>query len=193
MSSGMRALFVDVDEITTNGFSLAVRRYVDSGAPPIGEAPAQTWRRVELKNYRVSLEASIELAPFTVLVGPNGSGKSNFADAIVFARDVAADAATAIEARGRRRHHALATGGGPSGPRWSSISAPRRRARRWRRITCVIGSIRARGDRGWAFRSETIELFAEAPQCSGSSGHPRAGGGDRAGAAWSQAGRSQAQ
>jgi len=58
------------------------------------------WRRVELKNYRSIEKVSVDLAPFTVLVGPNGSGKSNFADALVFARDVQVDAATAVERRG---------------------------------------------------------------------------------------------
>lgn len=58
------------------------------------------WRRVELRNYRSIERVSVDLAPFTVLVGPNGSGKSNFADALVFARDVATDAATAVERRG---------------------------------------------------------------------------------------------
>ncbi|WP_437958286.1 AAA family ATPase [Sorangium sp. So ce119] len=58
------------------------------------------WRRVELRNYRSMERVSVDLAPFTVLVGPNGSGKSNFADALVFARDVATDAATAVERRG---------------------------------------------------------------------------------------------
>jgi type I restriction enzyme M protein len=58
------------------------------------------WRRVELRNYRSIDRVSIDLAPFTVLVGPNGSGKSNFADALVFARDVATDASTAVDKRG---------------------------------------------------------------------------------------------
>lgn len=58
------------------------------------------WRRVELKNYRSIESANVTLAPFSLLVGPNGSGKSNFADSIVFARDVAFDASSAIEKRG---------------------------------------------------------------------------------------------
>lgn len=58
------------------------------------------WRRIEIKNFRSIAEACVDLAPFTVVVGPNGSGKSNFADALVFARDVAFDAATAISSRG---------------------------------------------------------------------------------------------
>jgi type I restriction enzyme M protein len=155
------ARLVDVDEIATNGFSLAVRWYVDSGAPPIDEAPAQTWRRVELKNYRSIAEASIELAPFTVLVGPNGSGKSNFADAIVFARDVATDAATAIERRG-----------GVTGiMRWRpeedertevvvDIRAATSRSALETDYLRHRFTIRAKADGGWAFRSETIELFA---------------------------------
>ena len=58
------------------------------------------WRRVDLKNYRSIASVSVELAPFSALVGANGSGKSNFADALVFARDVATDAASAVERRG---------------------------------------------------------------------------------------------
>ncbi len=58
------------------------------------------WRRVDLRNYRSIESVSVELAPFSALVGPNGSGKSNFADALVFARDVATDAASAVERRG---------------------------------------------------------------------------------------------
>jgi type I restriction enzyme M protein len=58
------------------------------------------WRRVDLRNYRSIESATVDLSPFTILVGPNGSGKSNFADAIVFVRDVGLDAATAVEKRG---------------------------------------------------------------------------------------------
>ncbi len=58
------------------------------------------WRRVELRNYRSIEHVKVDLAPFTLLVGPNGSGKSNFADALVFVRDVATDAETAVERRG---------------------------------------------------------------------------------------------
>jgi type I restriction enzyme M protein len=57
------------------------------------------WRRVEIGNFRSIEEARVDLAPLTLLVGPNGSGKSNFVDAIVFARDVAVDAAAAIDRR----------------------------------------------------------------------------------------------
>ena len=58
------------------------------------------WRRIEIRNFRSIEHATVDLAPFTVVVGPNGSGKSNFADALVFARDVAFDASTAISNRG---------------------------------------------------------------------------------------------
>jgi type I restriction enzyme M protein len=61
---------------------------------------AGMWRRIEIENYRSIKSSTVVLAPFTVLVGPNGSGKSNFADALVFARDVALDAATALASRG---------------------------------------------------------------------------------------------
>ena len=58
------------------------------------------WRWIEIRNYRSIEKVSVVLAPFTVVVGPNGSGKSNFADAFVFARDVANDASTAVQNRG---------------------------------------------------------------------------------------------
>ncbi len=58
------------------------------------------WRRVELRNYRSIESVTIDLAPFTLVVGPNGSGKSNFADALVFARDIAVDASLAMDSRG---------------------------------------------------------------------------------------------
>lgn len=58
------------------------------------------WRRIEIKNFRSIESATVDLAPFTIVVGPNGSGKSNFADALVFARDIALDAVAAISSRG---------------------------------------------------------------------------------------------
>ena len=58
------------------------------------------WRRIEIKNYRSIELARITLGPFAIVVGPNGSGKSNFADALVFARDVGTDAELAIDRRG---------------------------------------------------------------------------------------------
>lgn len=58
------------------------------------------WRRIEIRNFRSISHTIVDLAPFTVVIGPNGSGKSNFADALVFARDIAFDASTAISARG---------------------------------------------------------------------------------------------
>jgi predicted ATPase len=58
------------------------------------------WRRIEVRNYRSIERVSVDLAPFTVVVGPNGSGKSNFADALVFARDIANDASSAVQNRG---------------------------------------------------------------------------------------------
>lgn len=58
------------------------------------------WRRIEIKNFRSIESAQITLGPFAVIVGPNGSGKSNFADALVFARDIAVDAELAIDRRG---------------------------------------------------------------------------------------------
>lgn len=58
------------------------------------------WRRIEIANFRSIERAVIELPPFAVVVGPNGSGKSNFADALVFARDISFDASAALSSRG---------------------------------------------------------------------------------------------
>jgi type I restriction enzyme M protein len=58
------------------------------------------WRNIELRNFRSIESANLKLNPFTLVVGPNGSGKSNFADAFVFARDIAFDATSALQKRG---------------------------------------------------------------------------------------------
>lgn len=58
------------------------------------------WRRIDITNFRSIESAKVTLAPFTIVVGRNSSGKSNFADALVFARDVSADASAAVQARG---------------------------------------------------------------------------------------------
>jgi type I restriction enzyme M protein len=58
------------------------------------------WRRISIANYRSIEDATVVLAPFTLVVGPNGSGKSNFADALVFSRDIATDASAAVSSRG---------------------------------------------------------------------------------------------
>lgn len=58
------------------------------------------WRRIQIRNFRSIEHAEVTLAPFTVVVGPNASGKSNFADAFVFARDIAHDASAAVQSRG---------------------------------------------------------------------------------------------
>lgn len=76
--------------------SEAPRPVQKNGTAPYGG----TWRRIEIRNYRSIEYTSIELPPFAVVVGPNGSGKSNFADSLVFARDIATDASAAVERRG---------------------------------------------------------------------------------------------
>ena len=58
------------------------------------------FRRITLRNYRSIEEAELTIGPFALVVGRNGSGKSNFADAFVFARDLAVDAGTAVSSRG---------------------------------------------------------------------------------------------
>lgn len=58
------------------------------------------WRKIRITNFRSIEDVEVVLAPFAVLVGPNGSGKSNFADAFVFARDIAFDASSATSRRG---------------------------------------------------------------------------------------------
>lgn len=56
--------------------------------------------RVHLKNWRSVDEATVDLAPFTVVVGRNSTGKSNFVDALRFASEVGRDATTAVSQRG---------------------------------------------------------------------------------------------
>lgn len=58
------------------------------------------WRRVTVRNFRSLEDVTVDLAPFTLVVGPNGSGKSSFADVLVFAAELAGDAAAAVQRRG---------------------------------------------------------------------------------------------
>lgn len=58
------------------------------------------FRRLTIRNFRSIEDATVDLGKFTVVVGPNGSGKSNFVDALVFLRDIAKDAESAVAARG---------------------------------------------------------------------------------------------
>ncbi len=44
---------------------------------------------VHLKNYKSFVDATVQLAPLTVLIGANGSGKSNFLDALRFCQFIA--------------------------------------------------------------------------------------------------------
>jgi type I restriction enzyme M protein len=76
------------------------RRAVDAGGRSSAEERSGMWRRIEISNFRSIAAARIDLAPFTLVVGPNGAGKSNFADALVFARDVSISASSAVETRG---------------------------------------------------------------------------------------------
>lgn len=55
---------------------------------------------LKLRNWRSIEAAELTFAPFTVVVGRNSSGKSNLVDALVFAREVATDADTAVSRRG---------------------------------------------------------------------------------------------
>ncbi|WP_170229915.1 AAA family ATPase [Polyangium fumosum] len=115
------------------------------------------WRRVELRNYRSIEHVKVDLAPFTLLVGPNGSGKSNFADALVFVRDVAFDAATAVEKRG----------GVTDIRRWSSgkpsevsidVRAAETRDELGHNFLRHGFRIHSRRTGAWSFRSEAIEV-----------------------------------
>lgn len=56
--------------------------------------------QLNVKNWRSIEEASLQLAPFTVVVGRNSAGKSNLVDALVFADEVSRDASTAVSRRG---------------------------------------------------------------------------------------------
>jgi predicted ATPase len=83
------------------GMLLEWRRIVTSPQERLGWRGSQgMWRQIEIGNFRSIERATVLLAPFSIVVGPNGSGKSNFADALVFARDVALDATTALSNRG---------------------------------------------------------------------------------------------
>ena len=94
-----------------------------------------------------------------MLVGPNGSGKSNFADALVFARDVATDAATAVERRG-----------GITGlRRWRptrpldvtvDIRAANKQAELDSDYVRHQFTIHSSANGSWAFRKELIEVVA---------------------------------
>ena len=124
---------------------------------PVGSSGM--WRRVTLKNYRSIQSADLVLAPFCVVVGRNGAGKSNFADALVFLRDVASDARAAVEARGGvaglRRHR-------PSRPADVTIdvrvaTSEEDLESNYVRHSLVIGSGKA-GD--WYFKKEFIAVVA---------------------------------
>lgn len=118
------------------------------------------WRHIEIRNYRSIEHAVITLAPFTAVVGPNASGKSNFADAFVFARDVAWDASSAVQNRGGivgvRRWR-------PSRPVDVSIdvrvsSTKEGLERDYARHAFTLASKR---DGEWEFKRETIEECRE--------------------------------
>lgn len=56
--------------------------------PPTPPAPARPRiTRVRIRNYKSICDATLDLAPFTVLIGQNGSGKSNVVDALAYLRD----------------------------------------------------------------------------------------------------------
>lgn len=82
------------------GMLLQWRRIIMSPQARPLRGPRGMWRSIEIGNFRSIEYAKVLLAPFSIVVGPNGSGKSNFADALVFARDVALDATTALSNRG---------------------------------------------------------------------------------------------
>jgi len=43
--------------------------------------------KIEISHYKCFRHASLELAPFNILIGPNASGKSTFLDSLAFIRD----------------------------------------------------------------------------------------------------------
>jgi len=97
----------ELGEQTANHRAAMILKWRKQLAAPLKARPIRRprrgggmWRRIEIRNYRSIEHATIDLAPFTLVVGPNGSGKSNFADAIVFARDISNDASAAVENRG---------------------------------------------------------------------------------------------
>jgi type I restriction enzyme M protein len=118
------------------------------------------WRRIELRNFRSIESVTVDLAPLTLVVGPNGSGKSNFADALVFARDVALDASVAVESRGGilgvRRWR-------PTKPTDVTVDVRAARSRRDLEINYVRHSFTIHsGKKGdWSFSRETLQNVAK--------------------------------
>lgn len=119
------------------------------------------WRRIEVRNYRSIESVLVEIAPFTTVVGPNGSGKSNFADAFVFARDIANDASTAVQNRGGivgvRRWR-------PSRP--TDVTIDIRVATTRERLETDYArhsfTLASKREGEWEFKRETIEEYREA-------------------------------
>jgi type I restriction enzyme M protein len=56
--------------------------------------------RLSVKNWRSIESAEVELRSMNVLVGRNATGKSNLCDALIFFRDIATDASSAVSRRG---------------------------------------------------------------------------------------------
>jgi type I restriction enzyme M protein len=115
------------------------------------------FRRIAIKNFRSIEDATVDLAPFTVVVGPNGSGKSNFADALVFMRDLGIDAENAVSGRG----------GMSSVSRWSktrpydtTIDLRIARSRDELDGECIhhLIKIGSSGDNKWHVKAESIRL-----------------------------------
>ncbi|MCC6527289.1 MAG: AAA family ATPase [Polyangiaceae bacterium] len=135
---------------------LVWRRKLLSPQMRLPEPRLRMWRRVEITNFRSIEHAVVDLAPFTVVVGPNGSGKSNFADALVFARDMAEDASGAIAQRGGivgvRRWR-------PSKPTDVAIDVRAARSRNMLERTYVRHAFKLHSELGgWSFSKETIEV-----------------------------------
>jgi len=118
------------------------------------------WRRVEIRNYRSIEKVSVDLAPFTLLVGPNGSGKSNFADALVFVRDVAFDAMSAVERRGGMPAIAKWR---PTKPADLTVDVRAASSKAGLETDYIRHQLTIRSGRAhpWFFRRELVELIAK--------------------------------
>lgn len=114
------------------------------------------FRRLTIRNFRSIEAATVDLGSFTVVVGPNGSGKSNFVDALVFLRDLAKDAESAVAARGGIDSVMMRNSGSPS-LRMELLLAASTEALAKDQLHHRL--VVRRGDSGaWRFREEHLEI-----------------------------------
>ncbi len=115
------------------------------------------WRRIQIKNFRSLEQAKVVLPPFCSVVGPNGSGKSNFTDALVFARDIALDAQSAVAARGEMQSVRRFSPGKPLGVT-IDVRAAQTREKLDTDYARHYFEIRSREGGDWSFANELVEV-----------------------------------